>query len=605
MAQTQKRDGEVKSSAIKPEPVEEQLRRLISANEALQRELSEHLASAGDWRSQRTLFRAMIDQVPDYLFVKDRESRFVLANRAVAEDLGLTHEALLGRTDFDLHPPALAARFFADEQRVIAEHEPLLDIEEFVVDTAGHQKHLLTSKIPLRDDAGEVVGIVGISRDVTERKRAEEQIHHMAHHDALTGLPNRVLLLDRLGQALRQAARNKTTVSVIFIDLDNFKTVNDSLGHAAGDQLLKAIAERLVNALRDTDTVARLGGDEFVVLVCDDDDGRSVAKSLLERLHSAISQPIVVNGHAFHIASSIGLSTYPQDASEPETLLMNADLAMYQAKAKGRDNCQAYDPSMNETAYEKRVLIDGLRRGLARGEFSIVYQPQMDLRTGKIIAVEALARWNHPELGLVMPDRFIPLAEESGAIIALGEWVLGEACRQNKAWQNAGTEPITVGVNVSARQFHDPNWVDRVEAALKESGLDAHYLELELTESLLMHDVEYAVGIMKRLQGLGVALAIDDFGTGYSSLSALKSFPVTRLKIDRSFIGGDQSDRSIAKAVISLGQQLNLKVIAEGVETDEQVAFLTDNKCDEVQGFHFSRPVESDALAAMLTKRSS
>lgn len=545
----------------------------------------------------------MIDQVPDYLFVKDRGSRFVLANRAVAEDLGLSPKELIGKTDFDLHPPALAARFFADEQGVIERQQPLIDIEEFVVDAAGHQKHLLTSKLPLRDDNGAVVGIVGISRDVTDRKRAEDQIHHMAHHDALTGLPNRTLLLDRLGQALRQAARSKTTLTVVFIDLDNFKTVNDSLGHAAGDALLKTIAGRLVRTVRNTDTVARLGGDELVLLIGDDDERGAVAHKMLDRVRKAISEPVTINGHAFHVSASVGLATSPGDGEEPEALLKHADLAMYQAKAKGRDNVQAYAPWMDEAAYEKRLLIDGIRRGLSEGEFNIAYQPQVDLRQNRIIAVEALVRWNHPQLGLIMPERFIGLAEESGSIIALGEWVLREACRQNKAWQEIGTDHVTVCVNVSPRQFTDPTWVDRVQSALKDSGLEPRYLELEVTESLLMRDVDSAVTIMKRLQALGVGLAIDDFGTGYSSLSALKNFPVSRLKIDRSFIRGEASDRSIAKAVISLGQQLNLKVIAEGVETEEQVDFLTSSQCDEVQGFHFSKPVDPESIVALLTRQ--
>ena len=598
-------DGRAAVQQVETESIEAQLHRLISVHEELQRQFDERTRSKDEWGSERTLFRAMIDQVPDYLFVKDSESRFVIANRAVAADLGQTPEGLIGKTDYDLHPPALAAKFFADEQGVIQSQQPMIDIEEFVVDVAGHQKFLSTSKLPLRNDAGEVIGIVGISRDVTERKRAEDQIHHMAHHDSLTGLPNRVLLLDRLGQAFRQALQKKATVTVIFVDLDNFKTVNDSLGHAAGDTLLKTVAERMVNAVRDTDTVARLGGDEFVVLISSDDDG--LAATLLNRVRSAISEPVLVNGHAFHVGSSIGVSTFPQDASDPETLLTNADIAMYRAKQIGRDNVQFYVPSMNEAAHEKRILLEGLRRGIALQEFAVVYQPQVDLRTGRIIAVEALARWNHPEMGLVLPNRFIPLAEESGAIVPLGEWVLREACRQNRAWQAAGMEPITVAVNVSARQFREANWVARVQAALRETGLDPQYLELELTESLLMHDVEYAVSTMRRLQEIGVGLAIDDFGTGYSSLSALKNFPVTRLKIDQSFIRclpDDENDRSIAKAVIALGQQLNLKVIAEGVETDAQLSFLTKNKCDEIQGFHFSKPVDSSIVADMLRNQS-
>jgi len=304
----------------------------------------------------------------------------------------------------------------------------------------------------------------------------------------------------------------------------------------------------------------------------------------------------------------MGLATFPGDGADAETLLMNADVAMYQAKENGSDNFQFYTTEMNEAARERRLLREGLRSAIADNEFVLLYQPQVDLRTGAIFAVEALVRWHHPELGLVLPAKFIPLAEESGLIVPLGDWVLREACRQNKAWQDAGIPPIRVCVNVSARQFGEKSWVVRVADVLKETGLDAKYLELELTESILMHDVHQAIATMRELQAIGVQFSIDDFGTGYSSLSALNSFPVARLKIDRSFVRNlpdDPNDCSIATAVISLGQKLHMKVIAEGVETDAQLAFLTDNKCDEIQGFHFSRPVGSDALAAMLNKQSA
>ena len=590
-----KRNGESKS-------VETRLSRLASANETLQGQIAEHLASQDDWSSERILFRAMIDQVPDYLFVKDTQSRFVIANRAVAADLGLTPEDLIGTTDFELHPIELAARFFADEQGVIRSGEPMLDIEEFVVEVSGSKKWLSTSKVPLRNRQGEIIGIVGISRNVTERKRAEDQIHFMAHHDALTGLPNRTLLMDRLTQALLQSERNGRRVTAIFIDLDNFKVVNDSLGHSAGDVLLRVVAERMVDCVRATDTVVRLGGDEFVVLLIDQGDGTNVA-SVLDKVRTAIAEPVQIEGQFFHVTGSIGVATSPEDGTDADTLLMNADVAMYRAKETGRDNVQLYAAEMNIAAHERRALQEGLRAGLERNEFALVYQPQVDIPSGRIFAVEALARWNHPVLGLVTPSKFIPIAEESGLIVQLGDWVLREACRQNKAWQDAGMLPITICVNVSARQFRERGWVKRVSNALKESGLEAKYLELELTESLLMHDMHHAIATMQELQAIGVQFAIDDFGTGYSSLSALKNFPVARLKIDQSFVRNlphDANDRSIATAVISLGQRLSMKVIAEGVESDEQLAFLTDHNCDEVQGYLFSPPVESAAFEAIM-----
>jgi diguanylate cyclase (GGDEF)-like protein/PAS domain S-box-containing protein len=572
------------------------------------RNITDRKHAEQSWKAERALFRAMIDQVPDYLFVKDTESRFVVANRAVAADIGLKPNDLIGKTDFELHPPDLARKFFNDEQMVISSQEPMIDIEEFVVDTAGTRKWLSTSKVPLRNDMNQVNGIVGVSRDVTDRKRAEDQIHFLAHHDALTGLPNRTLLADRLTQALLHAQRNDSRVTVIFIDLDNFKLVNDSLGHNAGDMLLKILAERMVKCVRASDTVVRFGGDEFVVLLTHHANDSVVASVVLDKIRAAIAEPVQIDGQLFRVTSSIGLATYPDDGADAESLLMNADVAMYQAKEKGRDNFQFYTTAMNVTAQERRVLQEGLRIGLARNQFALVYQPQVDLRSGQIFAVEALVRWHHPELGVVPPAQFIPMAEESGLIVPLGDWVLREACRQNQAWQKAGMPAITVCVNVSARQFGDYNWVKRVAQALGETGLDAKYLELELTESLVMRDVHRAVAMMQELQAIGVQFSIDDFGTGYSSLSALKSLPVARLKIDQSFVSNlpdNPDDCSIATAVISLGQKLNMKVVAEGVETEAQLAFLTDNNCDEIQGYHFSKPVGPDAIGVMLRRQSN
>jgi diguanylate cyclase (GGDEF)-like protein/PAS domain S-box-containing protein len=583
----------LKTTGEPAETAASDLSRLRSANANLQAAIADHLTSGEGWQAERVLFRAMIDQVQDYLFVKDNKSRFVIANRAVAADLGMKQRDLIGKTDFDLHPTRLAKKFFADEQSVIASGEPMIDIEEFVITVSGAKKWLLTSKVPLRNERGEVIGIVGICRDITDRKRAEDQIHFMAHHDALTGLPNRSLLMDRLSQALLRAQRNDRRVTVIFVDLDNFKVVNDSLGHSAGDKLLKAVADRMVRSVRATDTVARLGGDEFVILLNDEADN-SDAEVVIKKVRAVVSRPISIDEQLFHVTCSMGVAAYPDDGEDAEALVMNADAAMYRAKETGRDRVQAYAAEMKIAADEKRVLQEGLRMALERGEFALLYQPQVDLESGRVFAVEALARWNHPELGVIEPSKFIPIAEESGLIVRLGDWALREACRQNKAWQDAGLPPLTVCVNVSARQFREKRWVKRVRKTLKETGLDAKYLELELTESLLMHDVPQAIATMRELQEIGVRFAIDDFGTGYSSLSALKNFPVARLKLDGSFVRNlphDANDRSIATAVISLGQRLNMRVIAEGVETEEQLAFLRENHCQEVQGYIFSPPV--------------
>ncbi|RUV68543.1 EAL domain-containing protein, partial [Mesorhizobium sp. M5C.F.Cr.IN.023.01.1.1] len=436
-----------------------------------------------------------------------------------------------------------------------------------------------------------------------ERKLAEDRIHFMANHDALTGLPNRALLEDRLSQAILYAQRYDRWVTVVFIDLDNFKLVNDTLGHNAGDELLKTVAARMVECVRATDTVVRLGGDEFVIVLFDQPTNVDLIAETLQKIRMAIAEPVRLGAHRLRATASIGIASYPKDGTNPDALLANADAAMYRAKEFGRDNFQFYAPEFNTTAHEKFVLQEELRNALVRSEFTLVYQPQVDLRSGQVFAVEALVRWNHPTRGTIPPTAFIPTAEETGLIVPIGDWVLHEACRQAKAWQDAGLPPMTVCVNVSARQFRERNLISRVVNALTESGLEAGYLELEVTESLIMQDIDLAVATMNELQSLGVQISIDDFGTGYSSLSALKTFPVARLKIDKSFINdlaADENDQAVASAVISLGQKLHLRVIAEGVETDDQVAFLRKNNCDEMQGYHFSKPVSASDIEELL-----
>ena len=441
-----------------------------------------------------------------------------------------------------------------------------------------------------------------------ERKLAEERIQFMATHDALTGLPNRSLLKDRLSQALLFARRYNRWATVAFVDLDNFKVINDSLGHNAGDELLKNVARKMVECVRSTDTVVRIGGDEFVVLLFDQEKSLELVAAIVRNLQVAIAAPFEIAGHTLRVSSSIGVANYPNDGDDADALLANADAAMYRAKELGRDNFQFYGPEMNVKVHDRFLLQEELRNAVARDEFMLHYQPQVDLRANRIFAVEALVRWRHPARGLISPLSFIPVAEETGLIVEIGNWVLREACRQNKAWQDAGLPPLTVSVNVSARQFQDRRLVKSVAEALRDSGLDPSRLELELTESLIMQDAKLAVATMRELQGLGVQISIDDFGVGYSSLSALKTFPIARLKIDKSFINGlpnDEHDKAVASAVISLGQKLRLRVIAEGVETPEQIAYLRENNCDEIQGYCFSKPIEAGELAALLAKQGS
>ncbi|MGV7207276.1 EAL domain-containing protein [Oxalobacteraceae bacterium A2-2] len=447
-------------------------------------------------------------------------------------------------------------------------------------------------------------GVVAIVRDITERKLAEERMLHMARHDTLTGLPNRSLIADRLSQAILQAQRSGGAVLVAFIDLDGFKLVNDGLGHNAGDELLKVVAGRMDGCVRGADTVGRFGGDEFVLVLPEQPDG--AAATVIERIRQAVLKPIQLGGQEVQVSCSIGVAVYPRDGADTDTLLMNADSAMYRAKETGKNNCQFYTQEMNASLEEKLALLDGLRCALAQGQFRVVYQPKVELRTGHMFGAEALVRWQHPQHGMVGPDRFIPLAEESGMIVALGEWVLRSACLQARAWQEAGLPPLRVSVNVSARQFEDAQLVQRVAAALAHSGLEPRWLELEVTESLIMRDMQKSVARMAQLKDMGVSLSIDDFGTGYSSLSALKSFPISTLKIDKSFVrdlATNADDQAIASAIIALAHRLHLRVIAEGVETEQQRGFLHDNGCDEMQGYLFSRPLPPEALGQLLARQ--
>ncbi len=451
-------------------------------------------------------------------------------------------------------------------------------------------------------------GVVAIVRDITERKVTEERIRHMAHHDELTSLPNRSMIRDRLDQAIHHAARRGRSVAVAFIDLDGFKLVNDALGHNAGDELLKVVGARMARCLRAEDTLGRFGGDEFVIILADQSDDAVGVTPVLEQIRQSVNEPVHVEGQEVQVSCSMGVVMYPRDGTDPTTLMMNADAAMYRAKDQGSNNFQFYTREMNASVEEKLVLLEGLRNALDEGQFHLLYQPKVDLRSGLIFGVEALIRWQHPEQGMISPLRFISLAEESGLIVQIGDWVLQTACRQNKAWQDAGLAPITVSVNVSPRQFEEKRLVERVAQALHDSGLSPRALEVEVTEGLIMRDLAQSVGKMRELEAMGVSLSIDDFGTGYSSLSALKSFPISSLKIDKSFVSelaDNPDDQAIAMAVISLGHKLNLRVIAEGVETEQQCSFLRDNDCDEMQGYLFSRPVTAERIEAMLREQAS
>ena len=438
-----------------------------------------------------------------------------------------------------------------------------------------------------------------------ERKRYQVQLERQANYDALTGLPNRNLLHDRLRQAVH-SQRTPRNIAVVFMDLDHFKFVNDSLGHSVGDKLLKAMGERLRSVLREGDTVGRVGGDEFV-LILNDQSNEEVIFRAMQRISAKVAEPLTLDGKELYVSASAGISLYPQDGRDVDTLLKNADAAMYRAKEHGRSNFQFYTSEMNERVNDRLALEHALRRALERQEFTLHYQQKVELRSGQLIGAEALVRWLNPEWGLVRPARFIPIAEETGLIVQLGEWVIHEACRQTRAWLQAGLEPGIVSVNLSARQFRAEGLVRAVSRILQETGLDPASLEMELTESMVMHNVEAAIATLQGLKSLGISLSVDDFGTGYSSLSYLKDLPIDTLKIDRSFVrdirgGSEAEDGILAQAIISLGHALHLKVIAEGVETDAQLHFLKRNGCDQVQGFLYGEPVAPEQFAQLLER---
>ena len=433
------------------------------------------------------------------------------------------------------------------------------------------------------------------------------QLQHVATHDSLTGLPNRLLLADRLNQAIAQAQRHQHLFAVFIVDLDRFKAINDSLGHLAGDAMLKEVARRLAAALRQADTLARMGGDEFVLILNEitrPEDIETIAAKVLAH----ITQPMKLSDLELHASASIGISIYPSDGGNPETLLQHADAAMYQAKKGGRNAYRLFTPEMNAFARERLELENGLRRALLHREFILHYQPKVDVRTGSIDSAEALIRWQHPTRGLIAPMDFIPLAEETGLIIPIGEWVLNEACRQAQSWRASGLRPLRVAVNLSAQQFRQKKLVDIVSAALRTAGLEPRYLELELTESTVMHDAEQSIEILRELSALGVRISVDDFGTGYSSLSYLRRLPLDKLKIDRTFIrelATSRDDAAIVRAIVSLAHNLRIKVIAEGVETPDQLVYLREAGCDQYQGYHYSAPVPNDAFVAMMHKHQS
>lgn len=646
--------------------------------------------------------KAMINHVPDFIYAKDLDGRFLFANEAVVKNNGLSHvDDIIGLTDYDLHPSAFARTIEEIEQKVIATGEPDLGQEEPRLKGHGW---LMMSRVPLRDHQGEVIGVVGASRDISARKRSEEllraqakmledvargvdiqsfirgvtddlnellqsrsvrvvldghvndhetgalvfpigsrdggkhgivlvydlsvqerglmefitavaqtigiaidrsldveRIAHLAEHDVLTGLPNRASIERTLQAMLSRARSGQNRIGVAFLDLDNFKLVNDSLGHGAGDELLKITAERIVRAVGNRQAASRVGGDEFMILL--EKPTLSAVRDELEGVRAAIAAPVNVCGVDLRITASIGFVCADGPGSNSAHLPANADLALYEVKNGGRNGVRMFTPLMAEDARTKLERVEELRRAVERGEFVVHYQAQLDTATRRVVGVEALVRWNHPTKGLLYPSEFISLAEETGLIVPIGEAVLAEACAQARDWQLRGIKHVTVAVNVSARQFLEPSLAAKVRRVLAEVGLAPEHLELEVTESSIMLDVEGAIARMHELRDLGASLSIDDFGTGYSSLSMLKAFPLSRLKIDKSFIKdipASAEDMAITNAIISMAKLLGMQVVAEGVETEEQARFLKRAGCEVCQGYLFARPLPAAEVERML-----
>ncbi|MEO8037977.1 MAG: EAL domain-containing protein [Betaproteobacteria bacterium] len=548
----------------------------------------------------RNQLQMILDALPIIISYVDTQTRYHFLNRAFESWFGTTRAHALGRRSRDVIGPELYDSIKPYLDRVTAGEEVRYEAERLGRD--GKARFVDVHYVPHIGTDGKVLGHFGIVHDITARKQNERLLEYLATHDHLTGLPNRTLLSEHMRLALSRAGRVGHGVGVLFVDLDRFKNVNDTLGHDAGDRLLKAVAERFKSNVRGMDMVARLGGDEFVILM---DDLKEVQEAaiLARKLLAVLADPFVVDGHDLYVTASLGLAVAPEDGLDPASLLKHADIAMYRAKAQGKNNFQFFSAEATLASFERLMLENALRKAVERDEFVLHFQPIVDLLTGRTDSVEALLRWRHPDLGLVSPAKFIPLAEETGLIVPIGAWVLEEACRQVASLSARGIADLRVAVNLSPRQFRERDLAETVERALAKSGLPPTRLGLEVTESSMMENPESAAQTLERLRAMGVKISIDDFGTGYSSLSFLRRFPIDTLKVDQSFIRDiviDDDDASITRAVIAMGRSLRLDIVAEGVETASQLTILRAEGCHKAQGFYFSRPLEIEALASWL-----
>ncbi|MCL5236503.1 MAG: EAL domain-containing protein [Nitrospirae bacterium] len=575
--------------------------RLVLAQDVTAQKRAERRVHEERDRAQRYLDIAGV-----MLVALDRNQRTVLINKKGCDILGYGESEILGKNWFDnFVPERMGDRAKAGFDKLMAGE--IASVEYFespVLTKHGEERIIAWNNALLTDESGKVTGTLSSGEDITERKKMEKTIQYQAYYDTLTGLPNRALFIDHLSLALAQAQRNRHQVAVIYVDLDRFKNVTDSLGHALGDRFLQEAANRLRLSAPEVITISRIGGDEYALLLSQVINEGETAK-IAKRVLSNLRQPWLIDSHRVHITASIGISTYPNDGEEAEALLGSADVAMSQVKEQGGDGYQFYNKAMNLRVLERIKLENSLRLTLERGGFILYYQPQINIKNKQLTGVEALIRWKHPRLGLLEPVRFIQLAEDTGLIVPIGEWVLRAACEQVKEWQNAGLPHVCVSVNFSARQFQQPDLVEMVSQVLKETGLDSKCLDIEITESTAMQNIEATIPKLAELSSLGIQFAIDDFGTGYSSLGYLKKLPIQKLKIDKSFISDlakDPDYKTIVQAVIVMAHNLKLKVVAEGVENEEQLAFLRSSKCDEMQGYLYSRPLLPGEFEKLLRK---
>ncbi len=586
--------------------VEARTQELATINEQLQHEIAVRTAAEQHLRTEEARFRDLSEMSSDWFWEMDADLRFTEISGGLLAAPSSKGDSGLGKYRWDLPIVGVTPEQWAEHRRMLDARLPFKNFVYQLRNRVGELRWCVINGKPVFED-GVFKGYRGTGSDITERKLAEQKVEFLAYHDPLTGLPNRLLLEDRLQQAITQAQRSRSGLALVFLDLDNFKKINDSLGHATGDALLKEVAARLKHCVRDSDTISRQGGDEFV-LILREQHGAESCLPVLAKIMEMLQEPFFSEGNELSTSASIGVALYPQDGSDFDILRKKADMAMYRAKEAGRNTYRFFDEAMDEEAVEHLLMRSGLRRALERGEFVLHYQPQIELGSGRVVGVEALLRWEHPEFGLVAPGRFVPVAEDSGLIVPIGAWVIQEACRQAQAWQNAGLPAMMMAVNLSAVQFQRGGIEDTVVQALAGTGLDPSRLELELTESILIQDAEQVMATVRRLKQLGVKLAIDDFGTGYSSLSYLKRFDIDKLKIDQSFIrdlASDPDDAAIVRAIIQMAHSLDLLTIAEGVETPELLLQLRSFGCDEAQGYHFARPMPAAEFESYMGRRKN